>query len=89
MPHPPHMLSDTEADEAHDMHAPAVQHGVDARLSGERSRVRIPFGAPSDFVQRLALPGEEIPEFTMHVASTIPPLSKAQRVWAEGIAAAR
>lgn len=87
MPHPPHMLSDTEADEAHDMHAPAVQHGVDARLSGERSRVRIPLGAP-DFVRSIAREGEEIPEYTMHISSTVPPLNKVQRKWAEEIAAA-
>lgn len=36
---------DTEADEAHDVYAPAVQHGVDDGLSGRRSRVRIPIGA--------------------------------------------
>lgn len=30
MPHPLHTPPDTEADEAHDLHAPAVQSGVDA-----------------------------------------------------------
>ena len=46
MPHPLHTPPDTEADEAHDSYAPAVQSGVDATLSRLRSRVRIPFGAP-------------------------------------------
>lgn len=70
------------------MHAPAVQHGVDARLSGERSRVRIPLGAPSDFVRSIARDGEEIPEYTMHIADPVPPLSKVQRKWAEEVATA-
>ena len=78
---------DTEADEAHDV-APAVQHGVDAALSRRRPRVQIPSGAPSDFVKSLAIDGEEIPEFTMHIASTIPSLSKTQRKWAGEVAAA-
>jgi hypothetical protein len=39
-------------------------------------------------VKSIAIPGEEIPEFTMHIASTVPPLSKTQRKWAEEVAAA-
>ena len=80
--------SDTEADEAHDTNAPAVQDGVNARLSNERSRVRVPIGAPSEFVRSIALEGEEIPEYTVHIATTISPLSKAQRKWVEEVAAA-
>ena len=80
--------SDTEADEAHDTNAPAVQNGVDARLSNERSRVRVPIGAPSEFVRSIALESEKIPEYTMHIADTIPPLTKTQRKWVEEVAAA-
>ncbi len=84
----PNNRSDTEADEADDTSPPAVQHGVDARLSTERSRVRIPLGGPSDFVRSLAIEGEEIPEFTMHIATTVPPLNQVQRKWVEEVAAA-
>lgn len=80
--------SDTEADEAADTSALSVQHGVDACLSDRRSRVRVPHGAPSEFVKSLAVDGEEIPAFTMHIATTVPPLSKTQRKWAEDVAAA-
>ena len=80
---------DTEADEAHDV-CPGSPDGVDARLSGERSRVRVPLGAPSDFVRSLVRDGEEIPEYTMHIATVIPSLSETQRKWVEeAVAAAR
>ena len=40
-----HIPLDTDP-EAHDMYAPTVQSGVGAGLSGRRSRVQIPLGAP-------------------------------------------
>lgn len=79
---------DTEADEAHD-ECPGGPGGVDDRLSTDRSRVRVPLGAPSEFVKSIVIPGEEIPEFTMHIASIIPTLSKTQRKWVDEVAAAR
>jgi hypothetical protein len=39
-------------------------------------------------VKSIAVDGEEIPEYTMHISSTVPPLNKTQRKWAEEVAAA-